>query len=277
MKTARLLFSLVFLAVLPASVFAQTNSDLAPNSPPPAGPVVMPPPDQAPPVPPADQTATPAAPAPDQSAPPPDASAPAAPVPGTVVDPDAPTTGTSSHPGPDEVYPIRPPIFFLYSWWPWILLALGILAFLGLAWLIWKWATRRGIMSPKNAFELALEKLEKARTLMREDDPTPYAITVSETIRTYLGQRFHSPSDRRTTEEFLRQMQQDTTTPLAEHAERLGAFLRACDLVKFARYQPTMAELEEVQQRAVNFVMATRPVPTDGPTRAPLTPATATS
>jgi hypothetical protein len=259
MKTARLFLSLAFLAAMPVSVFAQTNSDLAPTTP--AGPVVMPPPD-----------AAPSAPSADQPAPSADASSPAAPVPGTIVNPP-----TSSNPGQDEIADIRPPLFFLFAWWPWILLALAVLAFLGLVWLVWKWAARRGVMSPKNAYDLALEKLEKARALMREDDPAPYAIAVSETIRTYLGQRFHSPSDRRTTEEFLRQMQKDTTTPLADHAELLGAFLRACDLVKFARYQPTLAELEEVQQRAVNFVTATRPMPSEGNARAPLTPAPVTS
>jgi hypothetical protein len=272
MKAARLLFSLVFLAAPLVSVFAQTNTDLAPNAPAPAGPVIMPPPDAAPPVPSADQPATPA---PDQSAPSADALSPATPVPGTVVNP--PTSSASSSPGTDEIYDIRPPRFFLFAWWPWILAALAVLAFLGLVWLIWKWVARRGIMSPKNAYELALEKLEKARALMREDDPAPYAIAVSETIRTYLSQRFHSPSDRRTTEEFLRQMQQDTATPLAEHAELLGAFLGACDLVKFARYQPTMAELEEVQQRAVNFVTATKPVPAEEKAPRPLQPAAATS
>lgn len=270
MKTARLLFSLVFLAAPPVSVFAQTNLDLAPNAPAasvPAGPVVMPP-NQAPPASPADQAATPSAPALDPGTPP--ADAPSSSASGTVVNPPTP-----SNPGQDEIADIRPPLFFLMAWWPWILLALGVLAFLGLAWLIWKWAARRGAMNPKTAYELALEKLEKARALMREEDPAPYAVAVSETIRTYLGQRFHSPSDRRTTEEFLRQMQQDTATPLAEHAELLGAFLRACDLVKFARYQPTLSELEEVQQRAVNFITATKPIPADGNARESLTPAAA--
>jgi hypothetical protein len=271
MKTARLLVILVALAAMPASIFAQTNTDVTPGAPAPAGPVVMPPPNMAPPVP-SDQAATPAVPANVPSAPASDALAPAAPVSGTVVNPPS-----SSTPGEDEIADIRPPFFFLHSWWPWILSALGVLAFLGLVWLIWKWAARRGIMSPKTAYDLALEKLEKARALMREDDPAPYAVAVSETVRAYLGQRFHSPSDRRTTEEFLRQMQQDTSTPLAEHAELLGAFLRACDLVKFARYQPTLAELEEVQQRAVNFVTATKPVPADGKAGAPLTPAPAAS
>ena len=66
----------------------------------------------------------------------------------------------------------------------------------------------------------------------------PYAVLVSETIRTYLGQRFQTPSTRRTTEEFLRQMEADPATPLAEHRDLLRDFLQSCDLVKFARYQP---------------------------------------
>jgi hypothetical protein len=133
MKTARLLFSLVFLAAMPASVFAQTNTDLAPTTPAPAGPVVMPPPDQAPPAPPPGQTATPA-PAADQNAPPADATSPNPPVSGTVVNPPA-----ASNPGQDEIADIRPPLFFLFAWWPWVLLALGVLAFLGIIWLLWQW------------------------------------------------------------------------------------------------------------------------------------------
>jgi hypothetical protein len=263
MKAVRLFFIAAFLAAVPACLFAQTNNDFTPSAPSaaPAGPVVMPPSD----------TASPAVPA-DQSAPAVAPSSSGAPVPGTIVNPP-----TSSNPGQDDIADIRPPLFFLISWWPWILAALGLLALIGLVLLIWKWASRRRVMSPKTAYDQALEQLERARALMREDDPTPYAVAVSETIRTYLGQRFHSPSDRRTTEEFLRQMQEDTRTPLAEHAELLGAFLRACDLVKFARYQPTLAELEEVQQRAVNFVTATRPVADGQKSPGALTPAVATS
>jgi hypothetical protein len=196
-------------------------------------------------------------------------------IPGTMV-PGASTPGTPSSSGQEEILDIRPPLFFLHSWWPWILGALALLAWVGLILLVWRLVSRHKVPNARTAYALAMEKLEKARALMREDEPAPYAVAVSETIRTYLSQRFHSPSDRRTTEEFLRQMQQDTATPLAEHAELLGAFLRSCDLVKFARYQPTMAELEEVQQRAVNFVTATKPVPVAENAKAPLTPAAAT-
>jgi hypothetical protein len=169
--------------------------------------------------------------------------------------------------GPDQTSPqadkledIRPPFFFLHSWlWLWI--ALGIAAVITLLILVWFWLRPHRLLSPKSAYELTLEKLEKARTLLREDNPMPYAILISETIRSYLGQRFQAPSTRRTTEEFLRQMEADRTTPLAEHRDLLRDFLQSCDLVKFARYQPTLTELEQVQQRAATFVNATKPPP----------------
>jgi hypothetical protein len=153
---------------------------------------------------------------------------------------------------------IRPPFFFLYSW-SWLWVALGIAAALALlvALLIWLWPRRQ--LSPKTAYELTLEKLEKAHALLREDEPMPYAVLVSETIRSYLGQRFQSPSTRRTTEEFLRIMEIDPTSHLADHRDLLRGFLQSCDLVKFARYQPTITELEQVHQTAYRFVTATKP------------------
>jgi hypothetical protein len=163
-------------------------------------------------------------------------------------------------PAADQLDDIRPPFFYLHSWfWYWV--ALGIIAAVALVVLLcWK-LRPKPFLSPKSAYDLALEQLEKARALLREDQPIPYAVLVSETIRAYLGQRFQAPSTRRTTEEFLRQMEADRATPLAEHRELLRDFLQSCDLVKFARYQPTLAELEQVQQRATNFVMATKPLP----------------
>ena len=155
---------------------------------------------------------------------------------------------------------IRPPFFYLHSWLGlWI--ALGIAAALALLIFLWLWFRPNRQLSAKSAYELALEKLEKARALLREDEPMPYAVFVSETIRSYLGQRFQSPSTRRTTEEFLRQMEADPNTPLAEHRDLLREFLQSCDLVKFGRYQPTRTELDQAQDRAVTFVTATKPEP----------------
>ena len=158
----------------------------------------------------------------------------------------------------DQLDDIRPPYFYLRSWF-WLWLALALIAAIALLILLWILFKPRHQLTPKTAYDLTLEKLEKARALLREDQPIPYAVMVSEAIRTYLGQRFQSPSTRRTTEEFLRQMEADRTTPLAEHRALLREFLQSCDLVKFARYQPTLSELEQVQQNAYGFVVATKP------------------
>ncbi|MCE0497890.1 MAG: hypothetical protein LV481_08100 [Methylacidiphilales bacterium] len=178
--------------------------------------------------------------------------APAVSPPGQIVSP----AGTVSPPG--EIEDIRPPFFFLHSWF-WLWVALGVVGALALLVLLWFWFKPEKWLSPKSAYELTLENLEKARALLSVENPMPYAVFISETIRSYLSQRFRTPSTRRTTEEFLRLMESDRDTPLAAYRDLLRDFLRACDLVKFGRYQPDLPELEQVHQRAFTFVTATRP------------------
>jgi hypothetical protein len=283
MKGARILFLIGGLALAEPFASAQTNAapaDLAPTTPAQNGPVVMPPTATAPPNGdstfqlPASGTVAPggpvvAPPSGDSSLPPP-LGAPGVqgrPVQGSISPPAGPG------PNGDEIYDIRPPYFYLRSWfWLWVVLAVLVTA--GLIFLLWRWFAGRGGVNPMTAYDLTLEKLERARELMNEDDPAPYGVAVSEAIRTYLNQRFHAASTHRTTEEFLRQMQDDAATPLAAHRDLLGAFLQACDLLKFAQYRPGMAELEQVQQRAVNFVTATKPTPVSEASQPVLVPRT---
>jgi hypothetical protein len=267
-------------APAPDSAAAQSFASNAAPAAPEGNPVTMPPADASAMTAPAPSSTTPSPDASSTPATPSDASSDNAasspdalvhPLPGSGPQPPstsmnpalAPLQGLASTPGAtggqaDDIYDIRPPYFYLKPLtWLWVLL--GVLAAIALAMVLWIWLKPLRILRPKSAYELALEKLEKARALLNENNPEPYAVLVSETIRNYLGQRFHTPSTRRTTEEFLRQMQADTNTPLAEHRDLLRGFLEACDLVKFAHYQPGRDELEQVQQRAVSFVTATRP------------------
>jgi len=257
---------LISLIGLMSVARAQTNAPSAPY------PVVMP--------------ANPPAPAtnaPDAAAPVSDTNAPTASVPVAPDVPTAPDTTQSSPVTPqvappnipgatntqaEEIDDIRQPYFYLHSWF-WLWVALGAVAAIGLIVLLWHWFKPLRQLSAKSAYELTLEKLEKARSLLQVENPMPYAVFVSETIRSYLGQRFQSPSTRRTTDEFLKLMEFDQATPLAEHRDLLRHFLQACDLVKFARYRPTLVELEDVQQRAVTFVTATKPVPAQRNGRTP--------
>jgi hypothetical protein len=167
-------------------------------------------------------------------------------------------------PSSEQLEDIRPPYFYIHSWlWLWIMLAAicAVAVFVLLCFFL----RPKPPLSAKSAYELALENLEKARTLLREDNAMSYTVAVSEIIRWYLGQRFQTPSSRRTTQEFLRQMEADPASPLADYRDPLRSFLESCDLVKFARYQPTLAELERVHERATSFVMATKPLPIPHP------------
>jgi hypothetical protein len=250
---------LTILLAAPLLAAAQTNTDSAPptTNAAPAAATTPAPADSAPP-------ATNAAPAATTTPEPADT----APAPAAALVPASPPPQTNTQTIPvqadaaqqEEIDDIRPPYFFLHPrFWLWIALATGaVLALIALLWHLFK---PHRLLSAKSAYDLTLEKLEKARTMLREDYPMPYAVFVSETVRDYLGLRFETPSTRRTTDEFLRLMENNPNTPLAEHRDLLRHFLQSCDLVKFARYQPTLDELEDVQQRAWNFVTATKPFP----------------
>ncbi len=86
------------------------------------------------------------------------------------------------------------------------------------------------------------QRLEDALALIAH--PKPFCVAVSDTIRFYLEERFNFRAPERTTEEFLYELQ-GTDLLLPDQKESLGEFLKQCDLVKFARYEPGERELRE--------------------------------
>jgi hypothetical protein len=84
-------------------------------------------------------------------------------------------------------------------------------------------------------------------------------VAVSDALRWYLEERFEFRAPERTTEEFLEELRQ-TDRLLPDQKEVLGDFLRRCDLVKFARYEPARSELLELHGMAVRLVEETEPV-----------------
>ena len=171
---------------------------------------------------------------------------------------------TSRRPPPnapqDDIDDIRPPFFFSIrgSGSGSRLVPLGAVALLVL---LWFWFKPHRLLSPKSAYELALEKLEKARALLREDDPMPYAVLSPKRSAPISASASRRPPPAAPRRNSCARWKPTATTPLAEHRDLLRDFLQSCDLVKFARYQPTLTELEQVQQRAYDFVTATKPVP----------------
>lgn len=110
-------------------------------------------------------------------------------------------------------------------------------------------------------------RLEAAFQLLA--DPNAFCTEVSAILRTYLEERFGWNAPDRTTEEFLAELRRQPRMD-AGHQATLESFLTRCDVVKFARYDPTETELRELHRAAALLVEETTPVtPVGGESPAP--------
>lgn len=140
----------------------------------------------------------------------------------------------------------------------WLWIAVG--AALGglIAVLIWnKWfrhAPAKPAAPPVPPHQRAKHRLADALTLLSQ--PKPFCTAVSDTLRLYLEERFEFRAPERTTEEFLVDLQA-TDLLNASQKEFLTGFLTRCDLVKFARHEPSEADLRSLHSAALGLVEET--------------------
>jgi len=163
---------------------------------------------------------------------------------------------------------IKPPVEIPNGWF-WILCAIGAVVVAGLlflAWRYWKQKQQAAMVVPVIPPHVrAKQKLEQALGLI--GDPREFCICVSDTIRLYLEERFDFHAPDRTTEEFLYELQA-TDLLTRDQKESLADFLKRCDLVKFAKYEPREAELRDLHGSALRLVEETEPV-VNAPVQAP--------
>jgi hypothetical protein len=144
----------------------------------------------------------------------------------------------------------------------WVFWLVGALLVAAIGYLAWRyWQKRRAQMAIPQIIPphvRARQKLEAALALLGQ--PREFCIMVSDTIRYYLEERFTFRAPERTTEEFLYELRQtELLTP--DQKESLGEFLKRCDLVKFARYEPGEPELRDLHASALRLIEETEPVP----------------
>ena len=164
----------------------------------------------------------------------------------------------------NDIRDIKPPMAIPNGWeWLWWALGALVLVLLLLAWRQFlKRVTKASPTPPVPAHVRAKQKLEEAMALISQ--PKPFCILVSDTVRTYLEERFTFRAPERTTEEFLRELGV-TDLLLPEQKESLGRFLESCDLVKFAKYEPGESELRGLHGSAVKLVEETELVNVQSP------------
>jgi len=141
-------------------------------------------------------------------------------------------------------------------------IALGILALAAGAYFLWKRRRKaeEETVPPVPPHEQAYEALEK---LLREDLLTQgqvklFYLRLSNILRHYIEGRFSLRAPERTTEEFLIDLRAGDDFS-AEQKALLRRFLEHCDLVKFAKHDPTRAEIDQSVDACRNFIDETKP------------------
>jgi len=159
-----------------------------------------------------------------------------------------------------DIRPLKGPVEIPSTWdWLWWIALVALVAIA--AWLIWR-KLRLKKTTPKpavviSAHRRAKDQLRQATELM--SDPYKFCSLVSDVLRGYVEERFQLKAPERTTEEFMGELRSSTKLR-PDHKSLLEDFLVRCDLVKFARFEPTVPELEGLLDSAYRFVEETAPL-----------------
>ena len=152
-----------------------------------------------------------------------------------------------------ELHDISPPVdYSLIPLWAFFAAAFVVLALIGfVAWFILRWLRRPKPEITPRARALAL--LQRARGEIVKVGPYQFSIRVSDILRRYVTEQYRLPVTRQTSVEFLETLAK--ASPFSEDEKSLlGDFLNRCDLIKFARYDATIADSERLLDEATRFV-----------------------
>ena len=141
-----------------------------------------------------------------------------------------------------------------------------LLVLLGVAGFLY-WQKKSGKKKPVEVQlrpeEIALQELEKllAEDLLARSEVKLFHLRISDILRHYIENRFGYQAPDRTTEEFLTELSlassQKDTFP-GRHKILLADFLTHCDLVKFAKHEPTVTESEKTVSICREFITKTK-------------------
>ena len=165
----------------------------------------------------------------------------------------------------------------LWSLWPWFAAALGLAA------LIFLYLRRKGGEAPSavsrkprlSPYDEAHQALRRLRDsgLLEEGQLKPYFTRLSEIIRRYLERRYLIQAMESTTTQLLDQLRKMSLA--LDELKLFRDFFPCCDLVKFAKYTPTVPEQERVTELAFRILELTRPTEPVLPATVESTPETA--
>lgn len=146
----------------------------------------------------------------------------------------------------------------------WLYAGLGIALLAALAFGVWYWQKHRKVETwtppALKPWQVANNRLDElaSRRLPQQGRFEPFYVDSSAILRYYIEDRFHLHAPERTTPEFLEEA--GRAGVLSETQQGfLEKFLRHCDRVKFARYEPGFEEMETSYAAVRGFVLETTP------------------
>ena len=143
----------------------------------------------------------------------------------------------------------------------WILWSAGgVVALVIASLLVWRLRRREKAVaevrkSPLETALAALEQLEKD-DLVAKGELKEYYGRVSSILREYVEGRYGLQAPERTTEEFMEDLRRDSGTLSKEQKSLLEKFLMHCDLVKFAKFEPSADEVRATFESCKEFVVS---------------------
>jgi hypothetical protein len=144
-------------------------------------------------------------------------------------------------------------------WWAWVLVSGVIIVVIIVLLKLHLRQTGELIRIFKPAHEIAYDRLYVLveKDLIKAGRIKEFYGEISDIVRHYIEHRFNLRAPERTTEEFLAEI---ATSDLfkKQDKERLTEFLKHCDLVKFAKYDPTTEQIQETFNIVKDFIETTK-------------------
>jgi hypothetical protein len=144
-------------------------------------------------------------------------------------------------------------------WWLWALIVPGVAA-VPAAWLLLRnRRTKQLVRIFRPAHELACARLRAlvAESLVEQGRIAEFYERISGILRHYIEDRFDLHAPERTTEEFLAELRYAQTLASADKSV-LEEFLTHCDLVKFAKHDPTTDQVQRTFDLVKDFIERTK-------------------
>lgn len=169
----------------------------------------------------------------------------------------------------DSLMPLKPIFAFALNWWPYLV---GLVVVLLVGYLLYKWYLKKKsekeeetrpvsepqpFLDPLKELEENFQQLKASKPeLQRNRQFKDFYIRMGDALRWYLERVYDIPALESTTRELIRDLHQKTAPEAI--IRKTESILKEADMVKFARFTPTLEQVNEALQQAEDFIEIAR-------------------